>query len=266
MSIVGTGGIVAIAIAAIAGVTALAPVVHAQAPREEIETVIKEYLARNPEEVQRIVREYLIGNPDVLREAIAELVRRRQAGETGADRRAAIKANADKLFRSPLQVTLGNPQGDVTLVEFFDYNCSFCKRALADKLALMGDDPNLRVVLKELPILGADSVEAAHVSIAVRMQDPGGSKFFDFHQRLLSERGRVDGVRATAVAKAVGLDMARLVRDVASDEVRAALEESTTLARALGINGTPSYVIGEEVVAGAAGVRALKEKVQAARK
>ena len=147
-----------------------------------------------------------------------------------------------RLFNSPRQVVLGNPQGNVTMVEFFDYNCGYCKRAMDDMLTLLKNDPNLKVVLKEFPVLGPGSVEAAKVAIAVRMQDKTGKKYLDFHQRLLGGRGQADKARALAAAKEVGFDIARLEKDIESDEVKASLEESFKLAEALGLNGTPSYV------------------------
>ena len=162
-------------------------------------------------------------------------------------------------------MVVGNPQGDVTLVEFFDYNCGYCKRAMTDMLDLMKNDPKLKVVLKEFPVLGEGSVEAAQVAAAVRMQDKTGKKYLEFHQKLLGGRGQADKARALAVAKEVGFDMARIEKDMASDEVRLQLEESFKLAEALGLNGTPSYVIGSDVVVGAVGLDTLKESVNTAR-
>ena len=118
---------------------------------------------------------------------------------------------------------LGNPHGDVTFVEFFDYNCGYCKRAMSDMLTLLKDDPKLKVVLKEFPVLGPGSVEAAQVAIAVRMQDKSGKKYLDFHQKLLGGRGQADKAHALAVAKEVGLNMAQLEKDMASPEVKATL-------------------------------------------
>jgi protein-disulfide isomerase len=150
-------------------------------------------------------------------------------------------------------------------VEFFDYNCGYCKRALGDMTALMGKDPKLKVVLKEFPVLGPGSVEAAQVAVAVRMQDKGGKKYMEFHQKMLLGRGQADKARAMAVAKEIGLDMTRLEKDLKSDEITATLQESAKLAEALGLNGTPSYVIGNDVVIGAVGLDALGKKVDAAR-
>lgn len=215
-------------------------------------------------EIEKIVREYLVKNPEVLQEVVQELEKRQAAAE--ADRyKSGIADNREKIFNSKHQVVLGNPQGDVTLVEFFDYNCSYCKRALADKLALIKSDDKLRVVLKEFPVLGPGSIEAAQVSVAAYLQDPG-KKFLDFHQKLLGGRGQADKARALAAAKEAGYDTARIERDLQRPEVRATLEEVMQLAEALGINGTPTYVIGNSVVPGAVGLDALKKQIAEARK
>jgi protein-disulfide isomerase len=215
-------------------------------------------------EIEKILREYLLANPQLLQEVFGEL-EKRQAQADVEKHRTAVRENAQLLFNSTRQVVAGNPQGDVTMVEFFDYNCGYCKRAMTDMLDLMKADPKLRVVLKEFPVLGAPSVEAAQVAVAVRMQDRTGKKYLDFHQKLLNSRGTADKARALAVAKEIGLDMARLDKDIASDEVRATLEESFKLAESLGLNGTPSYVIGSDVVIGAVGQPALKDKIANAR-
>jgi protein-disulfide isomerase len=215
-------------------------------------------------EIERIVREYLLRHPEVLQEAIAELEKKQAAAEAEKSK-AAIKENANALFNSSRHVVAGNPQGDVTFVEFFDYNCGYCKRAMSDMFDLMKQDTKVKVVLKEFPVLGAASMEAARVGVAVRMQDKTGKKYLDFHQKLLSGRGQVDKARALAVAKEVGLDASRLERDMMSEEARLSIEESLKLAEKLGLNGTPSYVIGSDVVVGAVGLEALKEKVNAAR-
>jgi len=215
-------------------------------------------------EIEKIVRDYLLKHPELLQEVMAELEKKQQTAEA-EKARAAVKTHAEALFNSPRQVTLGNPQGDVTFVEFFDYNCGYCKRALGDMTALMGKDPKLKVVLKEFPVLGPGSVEAAQVAVAVRMQDKGGKKYMEFHQKMLLGRGQADKARAMAVAKEIGLDMTRLEKDLKSDEITATLQESAKLAEALGLNGTPSYVIGNDVVIGAVGLDALGKKVDAAR-
>jgi protein-disulfide isomerase len=223
-----------------------------------------EFSTSQRSEVERIVREYLIAHPDVIQDAMAELEKRQTAADA-EKHKAAVKQYSEALFTSPRQVVLGNPNGNVTFVEFFDYNCGYCKRAMDDMLTLLKDDPKLRVVLKEFPVLGPGSVEAAQVAVAVRMQDKSGKKYLEFHQKLLGGRGQADKARALAVAKDIGLDMGRLDKDLASPEVKATLQESFKLAEALGLNGTPSYVIGENVVVGAVGLDALKEKVNTSR-
>lgn len=216
------------------------------------------------EGIEKIIRDYLVNHPEVLQEAIAAL-EKKQAADEAAKHEAAVADNAQIIFNSPRQVVSGNPNGDVTFVEFFDYNCGYCKRAMTDMFDLMKGDGKLKVVLKEFPVLGPGSLEAAKVAVAVRMQDKSGKKYMEFHQKLLGGRGQADRARALAVAKDVGLDVARIERDMAGDEVKATLEESMKLAEKLGLNGTPSYVIGKQVVVGAVGFDALKEKINTAR-
>ena len=211
---------------------------HAQGFRGEIETIIKDYLDSHPDQVGEIVKNYMIAHPEAVGQIVAELLKHRPsigANTTAGGRptrtpirpptrSAAIVSNAPELFSSPHQVMLGNPDGDVTLVEFFDYNCGFCKRALPDTLALLKDDPKLKIVLKEFPILGPGSADAARVAVAVRMQDPGGQKYLGFHQELLGSAGPASKDKALAAAKDAGLDMARLERDMASEEIEATIE------------------------------------------
>jgi protein-disulfide isomerase len=224
----------------------------------------QEFSAPQKSEIERIVKDYLVSHPEVLQEAIAELDKRQAAADL-EKAKTAVANNAEALFNSSRHVVLGNPKGDVTMVEFFDYNCGFCKRAMADMLELLKDDPKLRVILKEFPVLGPGSVEAAKVAVAVRMQDKGGKKYLDFHQKLLGGRGQADKARALAVAKEVGMDMKRIDADMASDEAKVSIEESLKLAETLGLNGTPSYIVGTDVVIGAVGLDALRAKVSTAR-
>src|SRR5581483_790769 len=193
--------------------------------------------------IEKIIKDYLLEHPEVLQDAMSALEKRQAAAELEKTK-TAIKDHSDAIFNSPTQVTLGNPQGDVTFVEFFDYNCGYCKRAMSDMFALMDKDPKLKVVLKEFPVLGPGSVEAARVAAAVRMQDKNGTKYREFHQKLLGGRGQADKARAIAVAKEIGLDTARIEKDMKSEEVTSTINENMKLAEALGINGTPSYVIG----------------------
>ena len=255
-----------------------APASHAQDVRQEIDAIIKDYLATHPDELGEIVKGYMVKHPEAVGEIMVGILKHRSSSANASNSPApggaakaatrhsdAIADNAAALFSSPHQVTLGNPHGDVTLVEFFDYSCGFCKRALPDMLTLIKDDPNLKIVLKELPILGTGSAEAARIAVAVRMQDPEGQKYLAFHQELLGGGGPASKEKALAAAKNQGLDMARLERDAASDEVSATLSEDVKLASAMGINGTPGYVVGDKVVLGAVGITALKERIEATR-
>ena len=225
--------------AIVAGLLLFAPrPSHAQDLRGEIDGIIKDYLASHPDEVGEIVKDYMIRHPEAVGQIITELLKHRpavsasagaaavaHAPSTSPEASAAIASNAKQLFSSPHQVTFGNPNGDVTLVEFFDYSCGFCKRALPDMLTLLKDDPKLKIVLKEFPILGPGSADAARVAVAVRMQDPDGKKYLAFHQALLGSPGPASKEKALAAAKDQGFDMARLEQDMASDEVKTTISE-----------------------------------------
>ncbi len=215
-------------------------------------------------EFEGMMREYLLKNPEIVQEAMIELERRQKETE----RLARLKITQDKsgpLFASRNQMVLGNPKGDVTLVEFFDYNCGYCKKALADKVKLLESDKNLRIVLKEFPVLGQGSVEASQVANAARdLLKP--EKVLEFHRTLLSSRGSVGRDRALDVVKEMGLDIAKISKDMTSPETGAAIQESVGLADALGLTGTPSYVLGDEVIVGAVGFDELKSRIEMVRK
>jgi protein-disulfide isomerase len=213
-------------------------------------------------QVEGIIREYLVAHPEVIKDAMEELQRRQDAAEA-EQQVSAISDNSATLFSSKRQVVLGNPKGDVTLVEFFDYNCTYCKRAHADLKELLANDKNLRVVLKEFPVLGEGSVEAANVAGAVNLVAP--DKYWQFHDTLLMERGQANGDKALAVAEDIGIDKAKLMKAMQSPEVKATIAESYDLANKLSLTGTPSYVTAKEVVVGAVGYDALKEKIGMAR-
>lgn len=216
-------------------------------------------------QIEGIIKDYLISHPEVMQQVQAAL-EKRQAEADVQKARTAIDKNNATLFDSPHQVVLGNPHGKVTLVEFFDYNCPHCKDAVADMLSLLKTDHDLKFVLKEFPILTEGSVEAAHVAVAVRMQDPSGAKYLSFHKELFASRGLVGQARALAAAKDAGCDMARIKKDMTSDEVKVTLAEDMKLADALGVSGTPSYVIGDQLLVGQVGVAELQHKITALEK
>lgn len=211
-------------------------------------------------EIENIIKDYLIAHPEVIQDAQAALDKRQQEAEA-QKARTAIKTNSATLFNSPHQVVLGNPNGKVTMVEFFDYNCPHCKDAVSDMLNLLKSDHDLKFVLKEFPILAQGSVDAAHVAVAVRMQDPTGAKYLAFHEKLFSSRGMVDQARALAAAKDIGCDMARIGKDMNSPEVKTTIDEDMKLADAIGVDGTPSYVIGDQLIVGAIGFTQLQQKI-----
>jgi protein-disulfide isomerase len=219
----------------------------------------EQFTATQKSEIESIVHSYLLAHPEVLREVAAELEKKQQQEETDLHRHA-IETNRNALFNSPFNAVVGNPDGKITLVEFFDYNCGYCKRALGDLLRLMKAEPELRVVLADFPVLGPDSVEAARVAAAVRKQI-SGAKFLEFHQKLLSSHGHVGKEQALAAAQEMGLDMARVEKDMTAASVHDGLAENMKVGDALGLNGTPSYVIGDEAIVGAVGFDELKARV-----
>ena len=162
------------------------------------------------DDIETIVRNYLIAHPEVLEEAMNELSKRQAAAEAEKNQ-AGVAKNADTIFNSPRGVTLGNKDGDVTFVEFFDYNCGYCKRAMTDMLDLMKSDPKLKVVLKEFPVLSQGSVEAAQVAVAVRMQDSSGAAYLKFHREMLAHRGPASRQHALAIARELGVDASATV-------------------------------------------------------
>ena len=213
-------------------------------------------------DVEATIRNYLIANPEIVRDAINALQAKEDAAAQVAQQ-DAIKQNADALFNAKQEVVLGNLKGDVTLVEFFDYNCAYCRHAHADMQKLIADDPNLRVVLKQFPILGDGSVAAAQVAVAVLLTAP--EKYAAFHDELITDKGQVDGNKALAVAQDLGLDLAKIKSLANSDEVKANISEASDLAQKLNVTGTPSYATKLKVVVGAVGLDALKAEVKAVR-
>ncbi len=216
------------------------------------------------QDLGKFIHDYLVNNPEVLRDAIEALDKHDKA-TADADREKIVTSQAGPLFSSKYQATIGNPKASATLVEFFDYNCHYCKGALPDIAKLIKDDPNLKVVLKDFPVLGPGSVEAAKVAAAARNQLPG-DKFWAFHYKLLGSHGPVSKAEAMAVAKDLGLDMDKLAKDMESPDVKTGLDETMQLADALQINGTPTFVLGQDLVVGAVGYDQLKNKIDSVHK
>lgn len=214
-------------------------------------------------EVEQIVREYILQNPEIVREALVELENRAQRAQAEA-RSAAIAVEQDALLTSDNDVVLGNPEGDVTLVEFFDFNCGYCKRALPDVQALIAADSQLRVVLKDFPILGPGSVGAAKVVLAVKRQ--GDEEIArDLHVRLLQLQGQVNEERALSLAQDLGLDVDRIKEDMEDPAIEVLISSNLALAQRLGLTGTPSFIVGDQIIEGAVGEAPLAEAIRSVR-
>ena len=218
--------------------------------------------AAQQERIEAVVREYILNNPEIVVESLRGYeVKHRQANED--DAKKAIAANRDALERNPTSPVAGNPQGDVTIVEFFDYRCGYCKKALPAVQELLKTDKNVRMVFKEFPILGPDSLTAARTALAVWKIAP--AKYLPFHLALMESRGELSEGRVLEIAKKVGVDAEKLEAAKADPEIDAMIGRNHELARTLQINGTPAFVVGGRLVPGAVDVATLRELVEAAR-
>jgi protein-disulfide isomerase len=211
-------------------------------------------------QVETIVREYLLANPEFLLE-VQQALEAKQKEEQRVAALGVIKEAKAEIFNSEFDGVVGNPNGSVTIVEFYDYNCGYCKRAIEDMRALTEADPDLRFVLKEFPILGPDSQKAHVVSMAFRKLMP--EKYGEFHNQLLGGQGRAGEVNAIKIALSLGADEAKLREEMKDPAITEAFAKTYELANKLAITGTPSYVVGNEVVFGALGQEVLAEKVKA---
>ncbi|HEY5226156.1 MAG TPA: DsbA family protein [Methylovirgula sp.] len=223
-----------------------------------------QFSAAQKTEIEQTIKSYILKNPEILRDAISELELREKTAEASAQKKI-ISNLQGPLYVSNSQEIVGNPNGKITLVEFFDYNCGYCKRSLADINNLMKQTPELRVILKDYPILSQRSIEAAEIAQALHKQF-SGDKFWEFHQKLLSSRVPVGRTEALAVAKEMGADMDRLIKDAAAPAIKKGLEDNDHLGQALMLTGTPSFVIGDETVVGAVGYASLKSKLDNVKK
>lgn len=206
------------------------------------------------------VRAYLLANPEVIFEA-ARAYQQRQANVTAARRRQALARQGKALRVSSVLPVAGNPRGDVTIVEFFDYRCGFCKRSFGPLQALLAADGNIRFVFKELPLLGPESDFAARAAIASARQ----GKYVAFHGAMMRHRGRFDPDTVFAIAGNLGLDVDRLRADMAEPRVGTLISEIRRQAEMLGVSGTPAFVIGDAVVPGYVGLHEMQRLVAAAR-
>jgi protein-disulfide isomerase len=201
--------------------------------------------AKQRQEIEAIIKDYLVRNPEVIRDAMQEL-ERRQVVEAQALTKKKIGERAEEIYRSPDDLVLGNPSGKVTVVEFFDYNCGYCKRAIPEVKKLIESDADVRVVIKEFPILGPGSLYAARAALASRKQ----GKYVEFHEALTELDGVKDETTVLQVAEQVGLDVDKLKTDMEDEAVSEVIRRNYSLAESLSINGTPSFVIDETLEPG----------------
>ncbi len=207
--------------------------------------VAAEFNDQQRKEIGEIVREYLLQHPEVMLEVSQELEKRQQADEE-KKRNDAVMSNAEEIFRHKGDLVAGNPAGDITMVEFFDYNCSWCKKGLPEVLSLIEEDKKLRLVMKEFPIFGEDSEYAARAALASAAQ----GKYWQFHVALLGHEGKLGKADVDAVAAAQGLDMAKLKADMDKPEIVDRIARNQKLAKELAINGTPAFIIDRKVIPG----------------
>jgi protein-disulfide isomerase len=232
----------------------LALLLPAAAPADE------PFSAEEEEAIRALVRAYILEHPEIILEAVQAL-EARQAEAAHASRSGAIEEQWAALTEAPGSPVLGNPSGDVTVVEFFDYNCGYCRRMTKDIFELVEDDGNIRYVLKELPIFGEGSRFAAKAALAAARQD----RYGDYHYALMTADQKIDEAAAMAIAAKIGLDVAQLKVDMLDPALDAELDQNFALANALKVEGTPAMLIGRQFVPGARGLDEMEQFVEAAR-
>lgn len=213
--------------------------------------------------MQELVREILVKNPEILIEAMQALEAKQQA-EASKTARAAIVENRKALLDDGVSYVAGNPKGDVTIVEFFDYRCGYCKQVQPGVEALLKEDKNVRLVLKEFPVLGPESVVAARAAVAAMEQDKG-AKYLAFHNAMMAHRAQFTEAEVMRMAGEAGLKLDKLKADMATPKTEQVLRANHVLAEKLNIQGTPAFVIGNELVPGAIPLESLRQLVKAAR-
>lgn len=214
------------------------------------------------QQMEQVVRDYLVGNPEVIIEALnAYQQREREAAQIR--QRDAMDALQADLKNNPNDPVIGNPNGDVTVVEFFDYRCGFCKRVFNDVQTLIKEDGNIRYVLKEFPILGPDSVHASRAAQAVWLHQQ--DKYLPFHTAMMTSKGDLSEAKVMELAKSAGVDTAALPEQMNDPQIDAVLNATIAQASALDITGTPAFVFGSEVQPGAIPLSTMQELVSAMR-
>jgi len=207
-------------------------------------------------EIESIVRNYILENPEIIMEAISVL-RVREEEATAERQQSQLSERRDEIFNSPTSPSIGAPESEIVLVEFFDYNCGYCKRVVGHVFALAEDNPDLRIVFKEFPILAQSSELAARAALAAANQ----GLYAEMHNALMIHRGSYDEATIFDLAEEIGADLARLREDMNSEAVDAEIAATADLAISLGIRGTPAFVIGDMVIPGAVDLETLQDLV-----
>ncbi len=218
--------------------------------------------AEQKRQVEQIVRDYLLANPEIILESVRTYQAKQEAAEE-AETQAILVAQRQAIERDPMTPIAGNPKGDVTIVEFFDYNCGYCKRMVPAMQELLATDKNVRYVFKELPILSPASHTAAKAALAAWMLSP--QSYLPVHVALMSSRGVLSEEKIFAAIEQAGLDVAKVRAKMTDPAVEGALQANADLARLLNIRGTPAIIVGNQLVAGAVELSKLKDLVAQAR-
>ena len=208
--------------------------------------------------IREVVKDYLVKNPEVMLE-VQEALNNKIEQKNTENRSSTITGMKDEIFNSSDDGILGNPNGKISLVEFFDYNCGYCKKSYPDIQALIKGDPDLRIVLKDFPVLGDDSVKAHIVARAFMKLMP--MKFAAFHNQMMTSEGRANEEKAIKIAVKLGVDEKQLRQTMKDPDIQQVFMKNGKLAYLLDINGTPSYILGNEVLVGAVGENVLKKKI-----
>jgi protein-disulfide isomerase len=220
--------------------------VQAEAAKPAVILAASELSSGQRKEVEAIIKDYLINNPEIMIEvqnALEAKMDKIQSERVAA----AIKSNAAEIFRPAASPIVGNTKGDVTVIEFFDYNCGYCKRAFEPMAKLVEGDKQIKLIMKELPILSKGSEEAAKVALAAKLQ----GKYWEFHRAMIEASGQASEASALRIAEKLNLDMARLKKDMASPAVKKEIDDTRNLAQKLGIQGTPHFFVGDRIIPGA---------------
>ena len=244
-------------------VAAVTAIVTGILDKQKAEALPQSVAELDAETLNPMIEDYLLSNPSILQRVSVALETEMKLAKA-EQTRTALASLQSVIYDDPDHVVLGNPEGDVTLVELFDYNCGYCRSAVPDMATLLAEDPNLRIILKEFPILSQGSVDAAKVAVVVSRDK--SIDYWKFHEKLFTSRGQVTKDSALAAAKDLGLNPVEVGLEMEATDVDTVLAKSFEIAQGLNVSGTPTYIIGDEVIPGAIGLESLRERIANMRK